>query len=738
MSLHKLTAGDGYTYLTRQVAVQDATDRGASGLAEYYAEKGESPGRWWGSGMTALDVPVGSTVSEAQMKRLFGEGRHPDAGSLGRAPDGDKLAASVVDRTARLGQPFRVTTGATDFTRRLARLFVDYNGARGIGGSEPIPPGARARLRTELADEIFVEQHGRPPADARERHGFITRESRQRTCSVAGFDLTFTPVKSVSVVWALASPDVAHEVEAAHAAAVQSTLSWLEQNALFTRRGHNGVQQVPAQGLIAAVFTHRDSRAGDPNLHTHVAVSNKVQDSSGHWLAIDARILYKANVSLSERYNTRLEAELTTRLGLRFEAATRDSRELRPVREVVGVDSRLMQMWSRRRSDIKTSLSSLTAGFQDTHGRPPSPSEALALAQQANLESRQAKHEPRAEAEQRHGWARQAGQVLGSRAAVSRMVAQAVGGRISGVEVSTSPQWVARTAREVVGVLEGSRATWQVWHVHAEAERQARYADIPLARLDAAVGALTSRVLDAESIALPDPDPSHRNGLTPRALRRRDGAPVHSVHGAARYTSRRILEAERTILDAASQSDGPAVSAERARAFMEARAASAGRPRLSREQQALVARLGMTPQPVQVALAPAGSGKTVCMRALADLWQSNGGTVVGLAPSAAAAQQLRLALGDDAPDGAKVEYQTRHVPACDTLAKLARAVTHPKDAPAWMSSIDASTMVIVDEAAMAGTLELAAVVRLVVERGGCARLVGDDRQLAGSPSATTR
>lgn len=58
MGVHKLTAGDGYTYLTRQVAVHDATDRGHAGLADYYAEKGESPGRWFGAGLGALDLEV--------------------------------------------------------------------------------------------------------------------------------------------------------------------------------------------------------------------------------------------------------------------------------------------------------------------------------------------------------------------------------------------------------------------------------------------------------------------------------------------------------------------------------------------------------------------------------------------------------------------------------------------------------------------------------------------------------
>ena len=77
VSLHKLTAGDGYTYLTRQVAASDGTDRGYTSLGDYYSAKGESPGRWWGSGLESLGT--GGPVSEKQMLNLFGQGIHPDA-----------------------------------------------------------------------------------------------------------------------------------------------------------------------------------------------------------------------------------------------------------------------------------------------------------------------------------------------------------------------------------------------------------------------------------------------------------------------------------------------------------------------------------------------------------------------------------------------------------------------------------------------------------------------------------
>src|SRR3546814_17571934 len=91
MTLHKLTAGDGYLYLVRQVAAADDTQRGRSTLADYYSAKGEAPGRWLGRGLAALadaagpdidpqrrrawwPVGKGSEVCAAQMRALFGEG----------------------------------------------------------------------------------------------------------------------------------------------------------------------------------------------------------------------------------------------------------------------------------------------------------------------------------------------------------------------------------------------------------------------------------------------------------------------------------------------------------------------------------------------------------------------------------------------------------------------------------------------------------------------------------------
>jgi conjugative relaxase-like TrwC/TraI family protein len=197
---------------------------------------------------------------------------------------------------------------------------------------------------------------------------------------------------------------VAAVIERAHQAAIKDALTFIEKHALFTRTGPQGIRQVNVRGLVATAFTHRDSRAGDPDLRTHVAVANKVQTVDGRWLSVDGCVLFKANVAASETYNTALEQQLRETLGVRFAERPGTDPTKRPIREIVGVDPRLNQRWSTRRAHIEARRGELAIQFQLDHGRPPTPVEALHLAQQATLETRDAKHKPRSLAEQRATW----------------------------------------------------------------------------------------------------------------------------------------------------------------------------------------------------------------------------------------------------------------------------------------------------------------------------------------------
>jgi hypothetical protein len=118
MTVHVLHAGDGYTYLTRQVAVED-TDRGrGQELADYYTMQGSPPGRWAGAGLDGLGVT--GTVSEAQMKALFGEGLHPDADRIVAARIKAGKTPDAALRAAKLGRAFPRfdDTGGTGWRRR--------------------------------------------------------------------------------------------------------------------------------------------------------------------------------------------------------------------------------------------------------------------------------------------------------------------------------------------------------------------------------------------------------------------------------------------------------------------------------------------------------------------------------------------------------------------------------------------------------------------------------------------
>ena len=108
MSLHKLTAGSGYDYLTRQVAALDATEKGHTGLASYYTERGETPGVWVGSGLDGIDgLTVGDPVTAEQMRALFGCGLHPLAELRQQQLEGPDLTPRDFQDVARLGAPFK-------------------------------------------------------------------------------------------------------------------------------------------------------------------------------------------------------------------------------------------------------------------------------------------------------------------------------------------------------------------------------------------------------------------------------------------------------------------------------------------------------------------------------------------------------------------------------------------------------------------------------------------------------
>jgi hypothetical protein len=279
---------------------------------------------------------------------------------------------------------------------------------------------------------------------------------------------------------------------------------------------------------------------------------------------------------------------------------------------------------------------------------------------------------------------------------------------ISIMSPAVDAEWVSATAGKVLAAVEEHRSTWQSWHVRAEALRHLRAAEVDIDKVDQLVDLLIEEVLHSRSVALTQTE----NGISePAALRRADGSSVYTMAGSELFTSARILAAEQRLLGAAGRTDGRVADTETVDlALLEA---AANGNALDAGQTGLVRAMCTSGKRLQLAIAPAGAGKTTAMSTLARAWADSGGQVLGLAPSAAAAAQLR---------------DTTGVPA-ETLAKLTWSIDHG-DLPAWAQHIDRSSLVIIDEAGMADTISLDTAVQFIIGRGGSVRLVGDDQQLA--------
>jgi TrwC relaxase len=151
--------------------------------------------------MAGVDgLAAGDPVTAEQMRALFGCGLHPLAELRQQQLQGPDLTMQNLQDIARLGAPFKVLDGATPFQVEVANRIAALSAVVGEPIDASIPASDRARIRTQVAREFFLAEHGREAVDAHELAGQIAKDSRPPARTVAGFDLTFSPVKSVSTL----------------------------------------------------------------------------------------------------------------------------------------------------------------------------------------------------------------------------------------------------------------------------------------------------------------------------------------------------------------------------------------------------------------------------------------------------------------------------------------------------------------------------------------------------------
>ncbi|WP_188893451.1 MobF family relaxase [Microlunatus endophyticus] len=652
-----MSAGSGYQYLLQSVAAGDGNRPLTTPLIRYYAEKGTPPGYWLGTGVHGLGtneqrIEPGGTVTEDHLRRLLGQGRDP----LTNDP---------------LGLPY------------LRHKKVEE---RIAGRVEHLAPELSADERAVAVERIEVEE--------RER-------GTRRT--VAGYDYTFSVPKSVSALWAVADAAVQARIVEAHHQAVADVVALMERDVAATRVGHAGVAQVATRGLIATAYDHYDSRAADPQLHTHVVIANKAQGEDGKWRSLDGRPMHQAVVAISEHYNALLADHLTRSLGLGWEQRER-GRDRNPAWEIVGVPDELIAEFSSRSAAIEAETDRLIDTYLTEHGHRPDQRAVLRLRQQATLSTRPDKaHSSLAELTEQ--WRRRADRVLGQDAETwaDRLIATSNGTVIVRAE-DVSRDELAALGQAVVEQVQEKRSTWGRWNLSAEASRQTiglRFATVE--DREAVIGLITDAA-EAASLRLTPPELT----AAPAAFQRSDGSSVFRPRHSILYTSTALLAAEDRLLDLSRATIGPALDPAGA-AQVAASPDQRGRV-LSADQRSVVERIATSGRTVDVLVGPAGAGKTLALGGLRRAWEAEhgSGSVIGLAPSAAAADVLASDLGIATENTAKWLYEHVH--------------------GRW--DLRAGELVIVDEASLAGTMLLDQLTTHAADLGAKVLLAGDPAQLA--------
>lgn len=705
MSLRAVHAGTGYQYLLRSVATHDADPQGQS-LSDYYAAKGTPPGRWVGSGLEGLDsesATAGAVVTEAQMAALYGEGLHPDTDA--------KMLAGTPLKDCKLGRAFRVYSGGVDVLEAIAAAERDFQ-------------KAELRRPTTLERGEIAEQVGRPfytakfgyeHASGKDVIAWVNRERNQVQQAVAGFDFTFSPVKSVSVLWALADEQTSSKIAALHHEAVAEALAWAEENAIYTRVGTNGIEQVTTRGILASEFTHFDTRGGDPDLHSHVLISNKVQGPDGRWLSLDGRSIFQMKQTISARYDAILHDKMTRQMGLEF-TANYPHPDKAPIWEIAGIDRRLIEMFSSRRTLARPVFNQLVDDYVAKYSRQPSQRAAYALWQKAILDTRDGKKPAQSLDAHRTAWRQSAEQRVGAEAIEQMIAAVTVNDPETQRPVFVADEHVQLVAEQAIGQVTQTRAHFRASHVDTAVSTALKgYRFTTSDELAAAHTAVLDHAMTAIAVPLTPPEP-----LTlPTTLTATSGRGIDRPANSEKFTTHAVLDAETTVLDGARNpvtvfaTEADLAAAEKAHEAASGWSLNAG-------QHALAQHLVSAGTLVAAGVGPAGTGKTASMTIVARTWQATGRNVIGLAPSAAAASVLSEDI--DAP-----------AHTIDSLTFTWRGL-HPTEPGKTLSAlpvqINPGDMLLADEAGMASTENLAALTEIAREAGAVVRLIGDPYQLS--------
>ena len=581
---------------------------GCAGAMSYYTAAGEPPGEWAGKGAATLGL-VGQVDADV-IGRLYQQ-------NIG--PGGELLVK-----------------------RRQSKA---------------------ADEREEQVVAAYLAAH--PYASATELAEIRTAERAKDPHQVPYFDLTVSAVKSVSVLHAsyrvsarqarqrgeadqAAALDArADELEAALLDSAREAVAWLERHATYTRTGHHSARTGEwrdGDGLVASLFLHHLSRDGDPQLHVHVAIWNRVQRADGadaKWRTLDSRSLHNQRLAVAPVADRILETKLSA-LGYHMVPRADGNGA-----EVGGVGQDVMDLFSSRAVAVTGELDRLAREYEAAHGKPPSRRTLWLLHEQAGQNTRRTKAEARrtiagqtgttepTAAQRFAAWeAQTARREVHALSAVHEQVARFAAGHAGHAPTVLDDAAKRTAARIAVAEVQKLHAVWSMAQLRFEVHRALPVleagADGPAVVEEVARLAVSGRA-GTGVVQITAPDPADVTSLGVRAS---DGASLYRPPNQERYCILAHLDTEEQILAVAKRTVPQLVSHEQA-------CAAAGRTGLNTEQRDAVVTMLTAVAATTVLVAPAGAGKSHTMAGFARLWTMlTGRRVIGLTTSTNAARVL--------------------------------------------------------------------------------------------------
>ena len=434
----------------------------------------------------------------------------------------------------------------------------------------------------------------------RDNHPLVQNAGRDN--HRAGWDLTFSAPKSVSILWSQLDEPRRAVLQALQQRAVEAALSYLQDEAAWTRTGRDGAVWKKAQ-LAIATFEHAASRAQDPQLHTHCVLANVGVRADGATSALETRPLYLHQHQADALYRAELAAGIERELGYRIERK-------KTWFEVAGISDELIEAFSKRRAAIFEALRDRAA-----LGLPGDASSAEAR-EAAALSTRETK-EHIARKKLFEQWQRAGGLLGFSLSALPRLSPEE--------RFAPDVREGELCAKVLTRSLTGATAQQSTFTERELVRRVAQEA------LGTGLGAEPIREAVSSYLLGQEQGLSPCDAATPLGMGR---------DGEQRFTTRETYELERRMLAAVETSRG------RARPLSEESVRAAERFRtLSEEQRAALRFLTRESGSIKAVIGMAGTGKSYLLGAVREAFEKEGYTVIGAALAGKVARELEEGSG---------------------------------------------------------------------------------------------